>query len=98
MVKVAPLLPSRDLLSSQRQLRWTHTGGLAIWRGDEYILNFLFIYKFSFSLPGRTNYYFPDILSVLLFEKYKKYRVVILRLCLSIKLEEFIFVLDADIF
>ncbi|MEJ7679376.1 MAG: hypothetical protein WKG06_16255 [Segetibacter sp.] len=25
MVKVAPLLPSRDLLSSQRQLRWTHT-------------------------------------------------------------------------
>ncbi len=30
MVKVAPLLPSRDLLSSQRQLRWTHTLGLAI--------------------------------------------------------------------
>jgi hypothetical protein len=25
MVKVAPLLPSKDLLSSQRQLRWTHT-------------------------------------------------------------------------
>jgi hypothetical protein len=25
MVKVALLLPSRDLLSSQRQLRWTHT-------------------------------------------------------------------------
>ena len=25
MVKVAPLLPSRDLLSSQRQLTWTHT-------------------------------------------------------------------------
>jgi len=25
MVKVAPLLPSRGLLSSQRQLRWTHT-------------------------------------------------------------------------
>ncbi len=25
MVKVAPLLPPRDLLSSQRQLRWTHT-------------------------------------------------------------------------
>jgi len=25
MVKAAPLLPSRDLLSSQRQLRWTHT-------------------------------------------------------------------------
>jgi hypothetical protein len=25
MVKVAPLLPTRDLLSSQRQLRWTHT-------------------------------------------------------------------------
>ena len=30
MVKVAPLLPSRDLLSSQRQLTWTHTAGLAI--------------------------------------------------------------------
>ncbi|MBD0286461.1 MAG: hypothetical protein ICV51_16090 [Flavisolibacter sp.] len=29
MVKVAPLLPSRDLLSSQRQLRWTHTRALA---------------------------------------------------------------------
>ena len=28
MVKVAPLLPSRDLLSSQRQLRWTHTSAL----------------------------------------------------------------------
>jgi len=27
MVKVAPLLPSRDLLSSQRQLSWTHTWG-----------------------------------------------------------------------
>jgi hypothetical protein len=25
MVKVALLLPPRDLLSSQRQLRWTHT-------------------------------------------------------------------------
>jgi hypothetical protein len=25
MVKVAPLLPPRDLLSSQRQLRGTHT-------------------------------------------------------------------------
>ncbi len=25
MVMVALLLPSRDLLSSQRQLRWTHT-------------------------------------------------------------------------
>ena len=25
IVKVALLLPSRDLLSSQRQLRWTHT-------------------------------------------------------------------------
>jgi len=25
MVKVAQLLPSRDLLSSQRQLTWTHT-------------------------------------------------------------------------
>jgi len=30
MVKVAPLLPPRDLLSSQRQLRWTHTRGFAI--------------------------------------------------------------------
>jgi hypothetical protein len=29
MVKVALLLPSRDLLSSQRQLTWTHTKGLA---------------------------------------------------------------------
>jgi len=29
MVKVAWLLPSRDLLSSQRRLRWTHTKGLA---------------------------------------------------------------------
>jgi hypothetical protein len=29
MVKVALLLPSRDLLSSQRQLRWTHTNRLA---------------------------------------------------------------------
>jgi len=25
MVKVARLLPSKDLLSSHRQLRWTHT-------------------------------------------------------------------------
>ena len=30
MVKVALLLPSRGQLSSQRQLRWTHTGGLAL--------------------------------------------------------------------
>jgi len=30
MVKVAPLLPSRDLLSSQRQLTWTHTKVFAI--------------------------------------------------------------------
>ena len=30
MVKVAPLLPPRDLLSSQRQLRWTHTCGFAL--------------------------------------------------------------------
>jgi hypothetical protein len=30
MVKVAPLLPSRDLLSSQWQLRWTHTKVFAI--------------------------------------------------------------------
>jgi hypothetical protein len=30
MVKVALLLPSRDLLSSQRQLRWTHTKVFAI--------------------------------------------------------------------
>jgi hypothetical protein len=29
MVKVAPLLPSRDLLSSQRQLTWTHTSAFA---------------------------------------------------------------------
>ncbi|MEJ7830549.1 MAG: hypothetical protein WKF91_20235 [Segetibacter sp.] len=29
MVKVALLLPPRDLLSSQRQLRWTHTKVLA---------------------------------------------------------------------
>jgi len=29
MVKVAPLLPSKDLLSSQRQLRWTHTKAFA---------------------------------------------------------------------
>ena len=28
MVKVAPLLPSRDLLSSHSQLDWTHTLGL----------------------------------------------------------------------
>ena len=36
MVKVAPLLPSRDLLSSQRQLTWTHTRGLAIgWHTEE---------------------------------------------------------------
>jgi hypothetical protein len=34
MVKVAHLLPSRDLLSSQWQLRWTHTKGLAIWWQD----------------------------------------------------------------
>jgi hypothetical protein len=29
-VKVAPLLPSRDLLSSHSQITWTHTWGLAI--------------------------------------------------------------------
>jgi hypothetical protein len=28
MVKVAPLLPSRDLLSSHSQISWTHTWGL----------------------------------------------------------------------
>lgn len=30
MVKFAPLLPSRDLLSSQWQLVWTHTGGFLL--------------------------------------------------------------------
>jgi len=34
MVKVAPLLPPRDLLSSQRQLRWTHTKVFAKAGGD----------------------------------------------------------------
>ncbi|MEJ7680080.1 MAG: hypothetical protein WKG06_19910 [Segetibacter sp.] len=36
MVKGAPLLPSRGLLSSQRKLAWTHTAGLAIgWLTEE---------------------------------------------------------------
>ncbi len=53
MVKVAPLLPSRDLFSSQRQLRWTHTGGLARWRGDEYIPQLFVLYPAS--VTGRRN-------------------------------------------
>ncbi|MGI8599352.1 MAG: hypothetical protein ACR2KB_08855, partial [Chitinophagaceae bacterium] len=43
MVKVAPLLPSRDLLSSQRQLRWTHT---SVWQYGGFSAKF----KFSFSI------------------------------------------------
>ncbi|MGH2563702.1 MAG: hypothetical protein ACRDE5_04275 [Ginsengibacter sp.] len=39
MVKVAPLPPSRDLLSSQRQLRWTHTKGLAKYGRTEIIID-----------------------------------------------------------
>jgi len=37
MVKVAPLLPSRGQLSSQRQLHWTHTLGLAI-LGHDFVI------------------------------------------------------------
>ncbi|MEJ7679917.1 MAG: hypothetical protein WKG06_19075 [Segetibacter sp.] len=33
MVKGAPLLPSRGLLSSQRKLAWTHTAGICNSRG-----------------------------------------------------------------
>ncbi len=59
MVKVAPLLPSRDLLSSQRQLRWTHTIGLAKVGLEEYGLNILSLIKdlnkveaFVFQIPN----------------------------------------------
>jgi len=49
MVKVAPLLPSRGLLSSQRQLRWAHTGGLPKYGLTNVIFNFLlFAHTFVF--------------------------------------------------
>ena len=58
MVKVAPLLPSRDLLSSPRQLRWTHTlvfakGGTGRWSNRQKSLSALVSagrFQFSFCL------------------------------------------------
>jgi hypothetical protein len=52
MVKVAPLLPSRDLLSSQRQLRWTHTLVFAKAGRTEAVFQ-LFVFQFGFC-SGKT--------------------------------------------
>ncbi|HEY5371896.1 MAG TPA: hypothetical protein VIJ75_23175, partial [Hanamia sp.] len=54
MVKVAPLLPSRDLLSSHWQLRWTHTKGLK-GGGDTKPINWENTY-----LPANITYWFSD--------------------------------------
>jgi len=53
MVKVARLLPSRDLLSSQRQLRWTHTLGLALLGQD--IVIFIFSNMAAVVRAGRFS-------------------------------------------
>ncbi|MEJ7685038.1 MAG: hypothetical protein WKG06_45775 [Segetibacter sp.] len=42
MVKGAPLLPSRGLLSSQRKLAWTHTCVLAIFGLNGTAMNFCY--------------------------------------------------------
>lgn len=49
MVKVAPLLPPRGLLSSQRQLRWTHTWGLAL-LGQDVVTSAAVRYQLQFRL------------------------------------------------
>jgi hypothetical protein len=49
MVKVAPLLPSRDLLSSHSQISWTHTRGLP--QGWQDVVSFI-ILSLSASVPA----------------------------------------------
>jgi hypothetical protein len=52
MVKVAPLLPSRDLLSSQRQLTWTHTIVFAITGGDGRAISSKSLLSYSYRGDG----------------------------------------------
>ncbi len=59
MVKVALLLPSGGLPSSQSQLRWTHTAGLPKYGQTEVIFNFFFRYYASY--PAR-HYLFSFLL------------------------------------
>jgi len=58
MVKVALLLPSRDLLSSQRQLTWTHTKVFAI-AGLDNVTSAMCKYQQQFGLDvQRTAFIF----------------------------------------
>ena len=59
MVKVALLLPSRDLLSSQRQLRWTHTWSFALFGLNQYGQLHKF-YLTSTYRTGQTFFKFPN--------------------------------------
>ena len=78
MVKVARLLPPKDLLSSQRQLYWTHTKVFAIagarcksssinyyqqqFQRDVSNLAFVYILIYSFSISGSSGWRFSNAL------------------------------------